>query len=238
MHESGISLPGRIMKNRRNYYRILQVQPDAPPEIIHASYRTLMRELKKHPDLGGSASEASILNEAYETLRDPLRRADYDKAAFAGYPKGVSSRSRQPAVAIACPICRQPLSRNPKPGETCPTCRTPLKSDGSPKPEQANQRAFDRAKTSDLIVYHATWPGKAEQGRMIDLSPKGARFICGEKLALKTVLKISSRLFEASGTVTNLSENVSGRQKNYVVGVYFLAVHFKESRGTFLSTSA
>lgn len=34
------------MMNRRNYYRILQVQPDAPPEIIRASYRTLMKELK------------------------------------------------------------------------------------------------------------------------------------------------------------------------------------------------
>jgi predicted transcriptional regulator len=35
------------MKNRRNYYRILQVQPDAPVEIIRASYRTMMRELKR-----------------------------------------------------------------------------------------------------------------------------------------------------------------------------------------------
>ena len=28
------------MRNRRNYYRLLQVQPDAPLEIIRASYRT------------------------------------------------------------------------------------------------------------------------------------------------------------------------------------------------------
>ena len=48
-------------------------------EIIRASYRTLMRELKNHPDLGGSTSEASILNEAYETLSDPKLRAAYDK---------------------------------------------------------------------------------------------------------------------------------------------------------------
>ena len=70
------------MKNRRNYYRVLQLQPDAPPEIIHASYRAIMRELRRHPDLGGSTSDAAILNEAYETLSDPVRRAAYDEELF------------------------------------------------------------------------------------------------------------------------------------------------------------
>ena len=39
-------------KNRRDYYRVLHVQPDAPIEVIKAGYRTLMRTLKRHP--GGS----------------------------------------------------------------------------------------------------------------------------------------------------------------------------------------
>ena len=38
-------------KNRRNYYRLLHVQPDAPTEVIKSSYRTLMRTLKRHPAL-------------------------------------------------------------------------------------------------------------------------------------------------------------------------------------------
>jgi hypothetical protein len=41
------------MKNRRNYYRILHVQEDAPEEIIRTSYRTLMQRMRMHPDLGG-----------------------------------------------------------------------------------------------------------------------------------------------------------------------------------------
>ena len=75
------------MRNRRNYYRILQVQPDAPVEIIRASYRTLMLELKRHPDLGGSNSDASVLNEAYEVLANPERRAAYftSKAGLAAF---------------------------------------------------------------------------------------------------------------------------------------------------------
>ncbi len=52
------------MKNRRNYYRILQVQPDASPEVIRASYKTIMRELKTHPDLGGGHWNATLVNEA------------------------------------------------------------------------------------------------------------------------------------------------------------------------------
>ena len=58
------------MKNRRNYYRVLQVQPDAPAEVIKASYRTLMQKLKHHPDLGGDQWNASIINQAYSVLSD------------------------------------------------------------------------------------------------------------------------------------------------------------------------
>ena len=36
-------MPGRNGQNQRNYYRILFVQPDAPPAIIQAAYRTLMQ---------------------------------------------------------------------------------------------------------------------------------------------------------------------------------------------------
>ncbi|MFT5395826.1 MAG: DnaJ-class molecular chaperone [Gammaproteobacteria bacterium] len=38
---------------RRNYYRILNIQPDAPLEIIKNNYRTLLQKLRLHPDLGG-----------------------------------------------------------------------------------------------------------------------------------------------------------------------------------------
>jgi curved DNA-binding protein CbpA len=225
-------------KNRRNYYRILQVQPDAPLEIIHSSYRTIMKELKRHPDLGGSTSDASILNEAYETLSDPSRRTAYDEKLFLEYTKQTGSPAKQPLTPTFCPVCRQSLSRKPNPGEFCTTCQTPLKSDDPQKSGAASHRFFERTKSSEQILYYSKWPGKAEQGRMIDFSPIGMRFICREKLAPQTVLKISSESLEASGTVTNMSEEISSGKKYYAVGVCFLSVCFKESRGTFLSTSA
>lgn len=77
---------------RRNYYRILNVQPDAPIEIIKNNYRTMMQKLRLHPDLGGNRHEASIINEAYQVLSDTSRRAEYDKQLLAGY--GIETLSR------------------------------------------------------------------------------------------------------------------------------------------------
>ena len=67
------------MKYRRNYYKLLHVQPDAPTEIIRSSYLTLMMKLKHHPDMGGDNGNASLINQAYETLVDDEKRAQYDR---------------------------------------------------------------------------------------------------------------------------------------------------------------
>jgi predicted nucleic acid-binding Zn ribbon protein len=67
------------MNNRRNYYRILHVQPEAPLEIIKASYRSLMTKLKAHPDLGGDHETAVLINQAYVVLSDPNKRRQYDQ---------------------------------------------------------------------------------------------------------------------------------------------------------------
>jgi hypothetical protein len=60
-------------------YKILQVDPSAHPEVVRAAYRTLLRSLGKHPDLGGSDSEARTIIEAYEVLSNPERRRAYDQ---------------------------------------------------------------------------------------------------------------------------------------------------------------
>jgi DnaJ-class molecular chaperone len=227
-----------MMKNRRNYYRILQVQPDAPQEIIQASYRTLMLELKRHPDLGGSTDEAALLNEAYQALRDPDQRAAYDDELFRQHTMQTGIYARKSGAPIFCPVCKKELARKPAPGELCTTCRTPLHSAAEPDSAKVNSRTISRTKSSVKIEYYSVWPGKPQKGRMIDFSPKGMRFVCDEKIVSQTVLKISCDLFEASGIVTNASEEASREQRCYSVGVCFLAIRFADPRGTFLSTSA
>jgi DnaJ domain len=63
----------------RNLYKVLQVDPEADPDVIDAVYRRLAR--KYHPDVspGGSDERMKELNAAYAVLRDPARRATYDR---------------------------------------------------------------------------------------------------------------------------------------------------------------
>jgi hypothetical protein len=68
-----------------NLYAVLQVAPDAEPEVIDAAYRQLMR--KYHPDLAGDNQDlaarlhkrAKEINQAYSVLRDETQRRTYDE---------------------------------------------------------------------------------------------------------------------------------------------------------------
>ena len=61
-----------------DYYAILEVSSSATTNEIKKSYRRLAR--LHHPDLNQDALDTHIkrLNEAYEVLRDPKKRATYD----------------------------------------------------------------------------------------------------------------------------------------------------------------
>lgn len=64
----------------RDFYQILGVAADSEDVVIQAAYRALMR--RYHPDTNNSADagrRAIEINEAYEVLRDPVRRAQYDE---------------------------------------------------------------------------------------------------------------------------------------------------------------
>jgi curved DNA-binding protein CbpA len=62
----------------QDYYALLEVQPDATLAEIKRAYRRLARQ--HHPDLNKTARDdlIKLLNEAYEVLRDPAKRAAYD----------------------------------------------------------------------------------------------------------------------------------------------------------------
>ena len=65
---------GRVVPD---YYDALEVSPRARQSVIDKAYRALMRE--DHPDQGGDARRAQLLNEAHEVLSDPVRRREYDR---------------------------------------------------------------------------------------------------------------------------------------------------------------
>ena len=68
------------MNYAEDLYEILQVHHAAEPEVIEAAYRRLLRMY--HPDVNKTpeAHEITVrLNTAYEALRDPAKRANYDR---------------------------------------------------------------------------------------------------------------------------------------------------------------
>ncbi|GAB1514062.1 DnaJ domain-containing protein [Actinophytocola sp. KF-1] len=60
-----------------DYYELLGVTRDASSSEIRSAYRALAKAM--HPDTGGTAGAFRLLREAYDTLTDPERRADYDR---------------------------------------------------------------------------------------------------------------------------------------------------------------
>ena len=70
--------------SQEDYYKILQADPAADPDIIAVAYKRLAR--KYHPDTNPSPEaprRMQALNTAYQVLRDPDTRAQYDRERLA-----------------------------------------------------------------------------------------------------------------------------------------------------------
>jgi len=74
-----------MASQKRDYYEVLGVAKGASEDEIKKSYRTLVK--KYHPDVNkapDAADKFKEVQEAYEVLSDPQKRATYDQFGFAG----------------------------------------------------------------------------------------------------------------------------------------------------------
>jgi curved DNA-binding protein CbpA len=131
----------------KDYYKTLQTDPLAEPEVVKAAYDRLAR--KYHPDRNKevtSVKRMTDLNEAFEILSNPEKRKRYYEAYLqkqaGSYRVDTSSYSYQPQAEAAsdispevselrwCPRCRDNtnmrigfVNKRPMVG-TCPRCQT------------------------------------------------------------------------------------------------------------------
>ena len=115
------------MSDDRDLYRVLGVPPTASPEEVRRAHRSLVRVL--HPDRHVEATEAERhlaerrmreINEAWNTLRDPGRRASYDatrrRHATTSRPsQGSPGTRRPPGSAPSRGWGSPPPHRGPRP---------------------------------------------------------------------------------------------------------------------------
>ena len=73
------------MANKRDYYEVLGLSKGASEDDIKKAYRKLAK--KYHPDINKAADaeeKFKEINEAYEVLSDPQKKATYDQFGHSG----------------------------------------------------------------------------------------------------------------------------------------------------------
>lgn len=241
---------------RRNYYEVLHVSRDAPLEIIRGSYRTLMQRMKHHPDLGGDAATAALINEAYATLSNAGKRAEYDARmdVMARVADGIpdtdkdpepfESRTETPSYtrildwSQQCVFCETPHGhgRAIEIEAACQSCASPLSAAERHRMESEGKRAIDRIGKRLKVNYYTHWPQRrAYSGHIEDMSLNGLRLVTRRDLTEGQCIKIVSEVVHAVAQVSNTLYERRGWSRRCVAGVSFVTLRFGRSVGGFVS---
>lgn len=238
--------------NRRNYYRILQIQPDASMAIIIASYSVLL----KYP-----LQDIDLLQEAFAVLANPVIRMRYDmllggkKATESteliplNYYGGSVPETEMPTQAVQlyarynpdkplqhCIFCYTPYSSQltAYQHDQCLECSSPLPSDQHDA-ETPKHRLHRRIQAAGSIAIYLFWPESPYQGILQDISPKGTRFLTETQLDLKDIIKIDAPGFKAVAEIAH-TQPIEG--KTVSIGARFLTIKFAQERGNFIAANA
>lgn len=241
-----------MTSNRRNYYRILHVQPEAPPEVIKACWRALLHACRGHPDLGGDPAQAVLINEAYTVLGDPVKRREYDRrldlSRLRGNTDGPGSahgprpaaRRTDPAHWRAhrcCPLCATALPAALRPDSRCRRCDAPLTPAPGPvsaERELLGRRGAVRRPRADAAALVADWRGVPIEARLVDVSLGGAGLHAAVAVSPDSAVRIITGSIDAVARVVACHRS----QTQWRVRVQWLTARPLSGRGAYLRAVA
>ncbi len=239
------------MKNRRNYYRVLHIQPDAPAAVIRTSYKTIMQKLKAHPDLGGDGEQARFINEAYSVLSDPGKRRGYDRqyrpwnrsdnrnesapGQTSSTPKPKPPRSAHGRRRYRCSMCGMINIFESILMETCVCrrCRTPLSKNNSGQ-QHGCKRQAKRIRQQGNVQLFSQHGNQGIHCSIQDISPQGMRFQSDVPIKKGITIRIECKTINALARVTHCTRSKSHPNK-FEVGSRFKKIHASFMAGTFVS---
>lgn len=120
-------------------YKVLQVDPEAEDEVIEAAYRRLAR--KYHPDVSPSPESLErmvLLNQAWEQLKNPTRRASVDRARA----RTQGTVARVAAADAQARTAGHPPATASRPGTAGPGARRPADQQSGIRGATTADRAF------------------------------------------------------------------------------------------------
>lgn len=249
-----------MSEERRNLYRILHVQPEAPLEVIRASYRTLMSTLRAHPDLGGDPEAAARINAAYAVLTDPERRRAYDRSLKAGIgraavpqpaaatpataPTAAPQAPQAPLAAHdpatwladrACPYCRRPLPAAVTTDTRCAGCDSPLfRRPAFDRGELFGRRRSPRnARPMGATLRLPGVPGD-HAARLRDLSLGGLSLWSPVPAPARSAMRVMTAGFDGVAVVVSSQRQADG----WLLHGELLTLQLLRTQGVFFSAKA
>lgn len=228
-------------RERRNLYRILYVQPEAPPEVITAAYRSLTNRLRMHPNVGGDHETAARINHAYTILRDPAKRQAYDNSIR----RPLSARVRTPSTAArtmptqpqrTCPFCALALPARIAPDTRCQRCASPLASvayELGTRGETFGRRSARRVDKNARVTVH-TAPDAAPLSAVLrDLSLTGVSVYTAAPVPTGRNIRIEALGMDVVAHVIK----VQPRQRTFLVRGVLLTALYNPKSGLFMSAT-
>ncbi len=232
----------RMAEERRNLYRILYVQPEAPPEVIAAAYRCLMTKLRHHPDLGGDHEMAVRINQAYAVLSDPARRKAYDdtrrkRQQRASSGGGSSMGSRQAPPIRACPFCALAVPLRVGAETRCRRCDSPLAPIAyhfRATRELFGRRSAPRVEKNCRIALRTSPAATPAAAVLHDLSLTGVSLFTAADVRAGHTIRIETPGMEAVAHVIE----VHARDGASLVRACLLTALYSRKSGVFVSETA